>query len=64
MRFRAIEASCNPNLLSLWMTRSYLAKLLGNKADASYFCRRCAELAEEFQVIIVCIALHEGVVVG
>jgi hypothetical protein len=46
------------------MTRSYLAKLLGNKADASYFCRRCAELAEEFQVIIVCIALHEGVVVG
>jgi hypothetical protein len=63
-RFRAIEATYNTDVLSLVVARGYVAKLMGNKAVASYLRRHHADLAEEFQTIVASTSLDEGMAVG
>jgi hypothetical protein len=63
-RFRAIEASYNTDVLSLVVARGYVAKLMGNKAVASYLRRHHADLTEEFQTIVASTSLDEGMAVG
>jgi hypothetical protein len=63
-RFRAIESSYNTDVLSLVVARGYVAKLMGNKAVASYLRRHHADLTEEFQTIVASTSLDEGMAVG
>ena len=63
-RFRAIESSYNTDVLSLVVARGYVAKLMGNKAVASYLRRHHADLTEEFQTIVASASLDEGMAVG
>ncbi len=61
-RFYAIEASYKNDVLKLVVAREYVAKLIGNRAVASYLRPHHADLAEGFPTIVASTSLEGGAV--
>jgi len=60
-RFKAIEQSYSTDVLNMVLARGYVAKLLGNKAVASYLQRLQPDFYDEFKAIAATASLDEAV---
>jgi hypothetical protein len=59
-RFKAIEQSYGSDVLNMVLARGYVAKLLNNKAVASYLHRHQPDFFDEFRAIIATASLDEA----
>lgn len=60
-RFKTIEGTYGNNVLNMVLARGYIAKLMKNKAVASYLQRHQPEYLQEFKSIVAATSLDEVV---
>jgi hypothetical protein len=59
-RFKVIEQSYGTDVLNMVLARGYVARLLGNKAVASYLRRHQPDFLDEFRAIVATKSLDEA----